>query len=229
MDNHQESTGKTTTVILGFGQFGLHALQQLKRQQKSPDEIVVVDNQPADDLISTGFSYIQKDCISWFTESFTPGSSISQIIPAVPVHVAAQWIKKKLEMSDTEVSRYPLEDRLLNTLPHPLRLDVSSAALSHADFTCPPYCNEPKETCTVTGKKRPEPLYNILEAVQCDEIVPVILRSRQFAPGVGGFFSEDLWNILRSVQAKPETPLLLGTACKCHGIIDGIYFTHSTS
>jgi hypothetical protein len=37
---------------------------------------------------------------------------------------------------------------------------------------------------------------------------------------VGGFSPVDLWNLLARVSLLPDTPLLVGTACKCHGVID---------
>jgi hypothetical protein len=211
--------------ILGGGKFGLRAAKLLRQQTPQP-AIVVVDNSPVPDLLEEieGVESIRADAVDWFTEHFVAGAAVSRIVPAIPLHAAVEWLKKKLARNNYLVKSLPLTDALLEDLPNPFRTGPSQIAVSYADFLCPDNCPEPEQTCTVTGEPRPTPLYSYLQQLSLADFRPIILRSRQFAPGVGGFYPEDLWHLLSEVQALPERPLLVGTACKCHGIVDGLTF-----
>ena len=147
---------------------------------------------------------------------------IDKIVPALPLHLAAEWLKGVL--SDQNTSCYPVNipDELLEKFPHPIRQNSSQVVVSHADFICPAHCREPENICTYTGKKRPTPLFKIIDNIEHMPFVPLVIKSRQFAQGVGGFFPEDLWKLYRHAISTPKTLLLIGTACKCHGIIDGL-------
>ena len=47
----------------------------------------------------------------------------------------------------------------------------------------------------------------------------IVIQSRQLAPGVGGYAPSELFEVLSLVRSA-ETPVLLSTACKCHGVIN---------
>jgi hypothetical protein len=51
-----------------------------------------------------------------------------------------------------------------------------------------------------------------------------IIRSRQLAPGVGGFRTVDLLRLLKDLQRQEVRgrPFLIGTACRCHGVISAL-------
>ncbi len=208
-----------TFWVLGFGQFGRRAVQQLRKTAPT-SSIVVVDRQPLLDL-PADINFVCADGVEWLIEHFTPDAGVNKIIPALPLHLAADWLKKKLSDEHRIVSSAEILDEQLHHFPHPIRLNRSRIVVSHADFLCPPNCSEPGEICTYTQSQRPVSLYRLLETIVVDDFIPLILRSRQFASGVGGFFPEDLWTLLESARSLPETPLLIGTACKCHGIVDG--------
>lgn len=212
-----------TIWIIGGGKFGRRAAEQL--QKKSPDAaITMVEKQPIAHF-PDGIETVCAEGIEWFAKNFSPESPVTRIIPALPLHLAADWIKKKLSGEGKTVRSIEIPDDMLNRFPHPFRISAHRIAISHADFLCPPDCPEPDEICTYTKEKRPQPLYSLLETVDYSTFIPLIVRSRQFAPGVGGFFPEDLWNLLDRVRLNPQTSLLIGTACKCHGIVDGLYLT----
>ncbi|MEE4239925.1 MAG: hypothetical protein V2I36_00550, partial [Desulfopila sp.] len=120
-----------------------------------------------------------------------------------------------------------LPDNLLERLPHPLRQGPDSAVVSHADFLCPSHCREPDDICSYTRRRRPPALHRLLEENSCI-FTPLILKSRQFSGGTGGFFPADLWDLHDRALSHLNTPLLIGTACKCHGIIDGIAINRPT-
>jgi len=140
------------------------------------------------------------------------------IIPSVPVHLAYQWVKQKLE---PEFILQPIEipKQILSKLPNPLSGKQGEMYLSYAEFICPDNCPEPAEICTHTGKARPGTLYKLLESLCCEDFESVVVRSRQIAPGLGGYESAALFAALESVRNSTK-PVLFSTACRCHGVLD---------
>jgi len=211
--------------VLGGGQFGQRAVELLKKDAPSSN-IVVIDRVPIRGLPAE-IEIVCADGVEWLAEHFTPYAGVRKIIPALPLHVAADWVKKKLSDEHRIVRTTEITEERLAIFPHPIRLSPNRVVISHADFLCPPNCSEPDALCTYTQMCRPLALYRLLERINVGNFVPLILRSRQFASGVGGFFPEDLWGLLERARLLPNTPLLIGTACKCHGIIDGLIHTNA--
>jgi hypothetical protein len=212
-----------TAWVIGGGRFGRRAVEALRASDPNGN-ILVVDKEPLRNLPSD-IEIICADGIDWFTEHFVPDACVDKIIPALPLHLAADWIKKKLANEHHAIRSEEILDEHLYHFPHPMRISASRIVMSHADFICPPNCSEPNDICTYTQKRRPISLHHILEIIQMRNFVPLIVQSRQFASGVGGYFPEDLWYLFEHTQRIPGTPLLIGTACKCHGIVDG--FSHT--
>lgn len=206
--------------IVGFGRFGRRAVDRLITEMQPPPSLTVIDRELPDDL-QDGIEYIQADGVEWFTDHFLRTEKVSRIVPALPVHLAAQWVKRRLTAESRNVEKIPIPSELLRSLPNPYQLSPDVYAFSHADFICPPDCVEPEEFCTVTREPRPTPLYDLPGSLSLGNYVVVTIRSRQFAPGVGGFYPADLWALLDKVRKHEETSFLLCTACKCHGIITG--------
>ena len=96
--------------------------------------------------------------------------------------------------------------------------------LSLADFLCPDDCPEPAEICTVTKNPRGRPLHERLAAISADGWSTGVLASRQLAPGVGGLAVDDLLRMKQRVAARGGG-WLLGTACKCHGVLQALCFS----
>lgn len=179
--------------------------------------ITLVDREP----INASADHIHCICgdgTAWLLKNFTPDASVSKIIPAVPLHTAAYWLQGKLSAEDAPVYFRRIPKPLIDQFPNPFPLEDNSVAISYADFICPPDCPEPEEFCTHTGLPRQTPLYRYLETINCGPFQKLILQSRQFAPGVGGFFPDDLWQLLERARALSGEQLLTSTACKCHGI-----------
>jgi len=222
----ENSTSSPETIwVLGGGQFGRRAVDLLYKAAPGSN-IIMVERLPVRDM-RANIEVVCADGVEWLNEHFTPDSIVSKIIPALPLHVAADWLKKKLADENRIVHSAEITEQHLHLFPHPLRLSLSRVVMSHADFLCPPNCSEPGDICTYTGQQRPLSLYRLLEELTFDDFVPLIVRSRQFASGVGGFFPEDLWHLLERARLLAATPLLIGTACKCHGIVDGLFHTRS--
>lgn len=214
---------QTSCWIVGGGQFGRRAAELLQKD-KPAGKIIVIDKLP-DRHLPAGVEVVCADGIEWFVEHFTPNAAVDRIIPALPVHLAAEWLRQKLIEEHRIVRSTEISDEQLCHFPHPMRISPSRVVMSHADFICPPNCAEPDEICTYTGKQRPPALYRILETVVINSFVPLIVRSRQFHSGVGGFLPNDLWHLLDNARPLSDTPLLIGTACKCHGIVDGLSYS----
>ena len=224
---NKAASSSETVWVLGYGQFGRRAVELLRKAEPSCN-IVVVDSRPVSDR-PEGIEIVRADGVEWLAEHFTPDAMVNKIVPAFPLHLAAEWMKKKLLDEQRIVGSVEIPDKQLCHFPHPIRLSPSRVAMSHADFICPPNCSEPEGLCTYTRQRRPLSLYRLLRTTALENFTPLIIRSRQFALGVGGFFPEDLWYLLERSRALSDTPLLIGTACKCHGIVDGLKHTMSQS
>ena len=88
-------------------------------------------------------------------------------------------------------------------------------------FYVPDDCPEPVDRCTVTGRARPLVLFEHLAALDVPGWPVVVVRSRQLAPGVGGFRPSDLLAAERRL-CEAGGQVLLATACRCHGVIDAL-------
>jgi len=93
--------------------------------------------------------------------------------------------------------------------------------MSLADFECPEDCPEPAGTCTHTGKPRIGRLFQMLSDLRYEDYRSVVLQSRQLSPGVGGFRPQSLFDLLGEVEGG-DGPVLLSTACSCHGVMHAV-------
>ena len=210
--------------ILGGGQFGRHAASMLRQASPSADIIMVEKENP--DALPENITFIHDDGVTWLIRNLTPKTPVSKIVPALPLHLAFEWLKELLILAGVSLHPIDIPAELLRRLPHPVRQSSSQAVISHADFLCPAHCSEPGKKCTYTGKPRPPALHHLVENLEYAPFTPLVIRSRQFAPGVGGFFPDDLWQLYSQARSNPKTPLLVATACKCHGIVDGLIIDH---
>ncbi len=114
-------------------------------------------------------------------------SPVDLIIPAIPVHVAAAWLKLNIKHV-FHASPLPILDSWIGRLPHAMRGAAGQAFVSHADFVCPDNCPEPANVCTHTGRPRPMDLFRLLARVDVDDVLPIVIRSRQLLPRRRGHF-----------------------------------------
>ena len=85
---------------------------------------------------------------------------------------------------------------------------------------CPDDCPEPAEKCYLTGCRELN-LYDYLENISLQDYSSLVIRSRQLAPGVGGYRPADLWQLRRQVLSLGGK-ILISTACRCHGVSHGL-------
>jgi len=207
-------------LILGAGRFGRLAAQRLG--QRHPQAVItVVDQAPEFDRNPTfeACQTVMMDGIDYLVGVLADGVTPDWIVPAMPIHVAWLWMKRDLAAAGRHVVDLPVPATVDPLVPHPLRGDHGQLYASNADFICPDDCPEPERFCTVTGKPRPVVMFAHLAALRVAGFAPVVIRSRQLAPGVGGYRPADLRQAEAAALAAPEA-VLLATACKCHAVID---------
>ena len=129
-----------------------------------------------------------------------------------------EWIKARLQ-ADYRLEKMAVPDQLAMALPNPFRGNNGRLYISHADFRCPDNCPQPQNKCMHTGKARPTNLYKKLESLNSADLTSVVVRSWQLSPGVGGYKPLDLFQALDRVRTSRK-PVLLSTACGCHGVLD---------
>jgi hypothetical protein len=205
--------------IIGGGKFGLRAAKSLsKKHALNSLTIVEKDKTVCRQLDRLGFEAVCTDGIQYLERNLTDAQYPDWIVPAIPLHVAYEWIRIKLSKTHT-VQKIAAPNDLVRTLPHPIKAGTGQLFISIADFKCPEDCPEPDEICTYTGEPRLMILHEFLRSIQRKDIKTVVIRSHQLAPGVGGYRPAALFEALNQTQASP-LPVLLCTACKCHGVMD---------
>ncbi len=207
--------------IIGGGQFGRQALETLTRISPSKG-IVVVDSDPASmaGMERLGAQTAVMDGTEFLIRQMTSHQAPEWIIPCVPFHLAFRWIEARL---DRQVETMPVPPAVSERLPNPYPADQGGYYISYADFTCPPHCPEPADVCTYTGDPRIGLLFEDLGKRDWGGLRMAVLRSRQLAPGLGGYHPQDLIDLEQQVRRTPGSTLV-ATACKCHGVVHGLRF-----
>ena len=208
-------------IIIGAGHFGQRAAALLKSVPHTSLWIVDRDIKKLKKMGNIGAKRIAEDGIRFLAKHFSHLAPSTFIIPAVPVHLAFEWLKTYINKKGT-VAQVPVPKSFGLRLPHTRDGSEGSLLVSYADFRCPDDCPEPANRCTVTGKARGTPLYRLL-----DEGVPRgfrvhVIRSLQLAPGVGGYRVKDLKELLGKVSEARKGKWLVATACKCHGTVTAL-------
>lgn len=203
--------------ILGAGHFGQIAIERITRNIQGA-VITVVDKAPIKTLYE-GIPIINAEGISWLNDDFDKDAPVDMIIPAIPVHVAAQWIELSLA-GDYEIHPLDVPDSLMSKVPNPIKGTSGQVFASHASFVCPDVCPEPENICMYTGRPRQKELYRLLQDLDLVDFLPVVIRSFQLLPGVGGIFPADMWNAINLVRKSSKRHIMIGTACRCHGVLD---------
>lgn len=208
--------------IIGVGQFGQHAVRSLSKQHRDW-QFVLVD--PVEmNLIKaqTDRCTLEKaDGVDFLRQHlFDSENGPDWIIPALPIHLAAEWCMVRIGPDLLAPVDLPPEIELL--LPNPMRGSDGNIYVSHADFKCPEDCPEPRDLCTVTREKKKPDMFKVLAEVSFQQFQPLLIRSRQLAPGVGGYRPDQLFTLLDQVQ-NSKGDLLLSTACRCHGVVSGFH------
>lgn len=205
-----------TIWIIGAGLFGRLAV---KRLQKNFHLVIVdIDKRQLNAIEDSNITLEQGDGVQYLADNLCPETKVDWIIPTLPVHLAWEWSQKKVGIHS--LTTRIITDEIDPLLPHSVRGSQSQIYVSHADFICPDNCIEPDHFCTYTKKPRKKDMYLLLESLSFRGYQPLVIKSRQLAPGIGGYRPADLFNLSDKIeQTKGE--LLICTACRCHGVITG--------
>jgi len=205
-----------TVWIIGAGRFGRLAANRLGGKF----HMVIVDKDESRlcTMEGTNRILVQSDGVQYLADNLSVKADVSWIIPSLPVHLAWEW--SRIKSGQAHLKAQELPDKIMSFLPHPIRGNASHIYVSHADFICPDNCNEPDLVCTHTRKPRQQNMYQLLESLSFEAFEPLVVRSQQLAPGVGGYRPKDLYNLSNKID-RVKGSVLICTACRCHGVVTG--------
>ena len=213
-------TGFFRIWIIGGGGFGYKAAERMKLKYPDAQLLVVEsDDETCLKIKTANFNVVCMDGISFLSSRLFSKTDLPDwIVPAVPIHMAYQWVQNEL-LPDFFIQLETIPIQIISRLPNPMIGKDKQVYMSVADFICPDNCPEPETVCTVTQKPRPYSLFEHLSELSDDRFVSVVIRSRQLAPGVGGFKPEVLFSALQQVK-NAGSSILFSTACRCHGVMN---------
>ena len=204
-------------LILGAGKFGRQAVAKLTRNERSRVTVVDSDSTRCAAVAGEGVDILCEEGISHLADSLENPEPPDWIIPAIPTHVAFEWLRTTLP-EGVHLEVFPVPGPVRARIPNPMAGDAEQVYASYADFICPDDCPEPADTCSYTGQPRKGILFKTLAQIQYENYTAVVVRSRQLAPGLGGYRPGDLL-AARNAVLSAQGPVLFSTACKCHGVM----------
>ena len=208
--------------IIGAGRFGRMAADRLTGKIKNLHLVLVdLEAEKLHGAGGPGRTLIRSDGAAYLAEHLPKGEEQHPdwIVPAVPIHLAAEW--RLLDQGEDNLQRIPIPTEMDPLLPHPLRAEDGNIFVSHADFLCPDDCAEPRNTCTFTGEPRKQNMFELLRDIRFPPWESLVIRSHQLGPGVGGYRTQELFDLAAQIE-KTRPPILLSTACRCHGVMTGL-------
>lgn len=209
-----------TVWIMGAGRFGALALDRLSKLHKDW-RFVVVDTvkEHLPKVSSPQITLVHSNAIDFLNDGLKPDTTISWIIPSLPLHLAWEWCRMKL--GPDRLVRRRIPPGIESSLPNSMQGANKDLYVSNADVICPDNCSEPENVCTVTKQPRKQDMFHRLETLDHKGYTPIVLQSRQLGPGIGGYTPGQLFFFLNRVEQHCKGSLLLCTACRCHGVVTG--------
>lgn len=205
--------------VLGAGKFGCRAAEKLGQNDPSLTLRVIDDDlNRLQQMAGYSVEKIAMDGIDLLSIIDQADYSSDWIIPAIPHHVAFEWIYRKLLQSKLEIDIIIPSVDLMERFPNPIRTLTGAIYTSHADFICPENCPEPAKICLHTGKQRPVALWRYLGRASFTDYKSIVIQSHQLMAGVGGYPFGALRKAFK-ILLKYRGKVLLATACKCHGVV----------
>ncbi|MBO8181354.1 MAG: hypothetical protein H0Z28_01005 [Archaeoglobus sp.] len=137
------------------------------------------------------------------------------VFPTAPIHLSAALIQEKFKLNPW----FEGIDSVLPGLPAKVIVSVGRGSIVvtyNRDYECQPNCSAP-DRCPVTGILKPAPMYRMLEFAAPKGF---ILQSHQLKPGIGALKGNELELLIKWAYGKNE--LIVGTACRCHGVITAL-------
>jgi len=207
-------------LIIGCGHFGKQAV--LKLLQKNPHAAITVVDQDRKHLQKISHPSVETIVSNgriFLDQFFSETGSVDYIVPAVPYHLAFEFILSRLKPLGAKRTEVPL----LEGIPNPMMGKTGDLYTSLANFLCPEDCPEPAQSCTVTGKRRAKPLFKMLMDLK-GPFDPLVIQSQQLGLGVGGFRPEVLMALAETIKKRKglNRSFLISTACRCHGVTSAL-------
>lgn len=212
---------ETAVIVIGAGHFGARAIRVLGHMPISPIFVVDKERKNLERIQETSVQKVLCDGICFLKKNFPLLHPTSTIIPAIPLHLAFEWVKSTLKDGGA-AHQVPVPGDIKPALPHTWDGSEGSLLVSYADFKCPDNCPEPEEYCTVTKKPRGLPLYDLLRETAPSHFTTHVIRSRQLAPGLGGYTVGDLIELLDKIKKEGKGRHFIATACRCHGTVSAL-------
>jgi hypothetical protein len=216
-----ENPENKAIIIIGAGHFGQRAAALMNSTPHTSLWIVDRNVAKLKKMGNIGAKRIAEDGVHFLAKHCSHIAPTTFIIPAIPVHLAFEWLRTYMSENGA-IEQIPVPRSVALRLPHTWNGSEGSVLASYADFRCPDNCPEPPNRCTVTGKKRGTPLYRLLAQLEPRGFGVHVIRSRQLAPGVGGYRVKDLKELVRNVSKGRKRKWLVATACKCHGVVSAM-------
>jgi hypothetical protein len=207
--------------IIGLGRFGLHAVRYLSKKNKHL-QLVLVDSVEENLHQAQGPNRTLEldEGVAYLARNLKSSAGTDWIVPALPVHLAAEWCLTKLK--NDGYCRSELQAEVKELLPNPMEGPTGDVYVSHADFKCPGDCVESRNICTVTQKTRKRNMFEVLADVKLPDCQSLVIRSHQLGPGIGGYRPQSLFDLLKRVKQAGRN-FFISTACRCHGVVTGIH------
>lgn len=211
-----------TYWIIGYGHFGRRAAEKLL--QKNPlSKVIVVDKsrKVSQKEPHLPVEIVIRDGVSYLSQFLLHGRKADYIVPAVPIHLAFEFILSQLKPLGAKRRKLPF----VTELPNLVIGKTGDHYTSLANFLCPEDCPEPAHHCTFTKKRREKALYEILTDLK-GPFKSKVIRSYQLAQGVGGFRPKALLALLEEIKKKRKAgkTILISTASRCHGVTSALSF-----
>jgi hypothetical protein len=208
-------------IVIGAGHFGKRAVEILSSRYGSALWVVDRDEQALTTLDCSRLGCILNEGVLFLITHFHLLRNDNIVVPAVPLHLAFEWLKAYQDKRFV-IHPLPVPGKMKPLMPHSWDGRDGSLLVSYADFRCPDDCPEPAHECTVTGKRRGKPMHELLESLSVEGFRVHVIKSRQLAPGVGGYSVGDLKTLQERIESGGEAKWLVGTACRCHGVISAM-------
>jgi len=211
-----------TYLIIGCGYFGHRAAEKLFQKDLKSKIIVVDKSKKALQKVSRlPIQIAASDGIIYLSQFLSKGRKADYIIPAVPLHLAFEFVLFQLKPMGIKRREVPT----LSGLPNPMMGKTGDLYTSFTKFLCPEDCLEPAKYCTITQEKRLNPLYKIINDLE-GVFESRVIRSHQLGPGIGGFRPKALLDLIEDIKRKKDSgqSVLVSTASRCHGVTSALSF-----
>jgi hypothetical protein len=232
--------------IAGGGALGSKALSDMRKAMKNARILVVDVNEscsarglvdavvPEEELSEERLKAVESmlvigDAARVLSKALRIGFRPEIVVPAIPKHFTAYFLKQELEARGHKVIPAPhaLEE-VLRLFPRDLVLSASAESAMFTSsympyqFKCTIPCAQPN-ICPVTGRFKSKPMFELIRNALRSVDMALVLESRKISEFSGGFDFNELWSFIRELEAgatKEGLVLAIATACKCHGVVN---------